>query len=235
VEPGDSRVLKLETLARSPAAGVTHTATATAEPDLSASASATIEIVGVPASNLQVKADVNPVEINKEITYSLKVMNRGSLAMKNVRLSAKLSPELVAVGVMGLTEAKFDTKANTIAFAPVIAIERGQELNFTIKVRAVKAGDARCRVEMSSDGSPQPEADEVATTVIDPANLQSAPPPVGGAKDVQPPPKEKGKEGDNIPPPPPPNMESPPAVAAPPANPPTAVPPPPQGKPLPKG
>jgi uncharacterized repeat protein (TIGR01451 family) len=214
LKPGESRVLKMETLARSRSAGVTHTATATAEPDQSASASATIEILGVPASNLQVKGDVNPAEVNKEITYSVKVTNPGSLPARNVRLSVKLSPELSAVGAM-VNEAKFDTKANTVEFAPVAALERGQELNFKLKVRAKKAGDARCRVEMRSDTSPQPETDEVTTTVIDPANLQSAPPPAGGAKDAKPADVPKEKEGGNVPPPPPPN-NTPPTISAPP-------------------
>jgi uncharacterized repeat protein (TIGR01451 family) len=230
LKAGENRVLKLETLARSRAPGVTHTATATADPDLSATSSATIEILGVPASNLQVRGDVNPAEINKEITYSMKVTNPGSLPARNVRISVKLSPQLSAVGTMG-TEAKFDTKANTVEFAPVAALERGQELNFKLKVRAVKAGDARCRVEMRSDTLPQPEVDEVTTTVIDPANLQSAPPPEGPAKDAKPADVPKAKEGGNIPPPPPPN-NTPPAVSVPPAGTsPVEVP----AKPLPKG
>jgi uncharacterized repeat protein (TIGR01451 family) len=232
LKPGEIRVLQMQTLARTRSPGVTHTATATAEPDLTASSSATIEILGVPASNLQVKADVNPAEVNKEITYAIKVTNPGSLPAKNVRISVKLSPELSAVGAMG-TDAKFDTKANAVEFAPVAALERGQELNFKLKVRAVKAGDARCRVELRSDTSPQPEVDEVTTTVIDPANLQSAPPPAGGAKDAKPADVPQGKPGDNVPPPPPAPMNPPPAVSAPPASgpPPVVVP----AKPLPKG
>jgi uncharacterized repeat protein (TIGR01451 family) len=232
LKAGESRVLKMETLTRSRSTGVTHTATATAEPDLSTSSSATIEILGVPASNLRVKGDLNPAEVNKEITYSIKVLNPGSLPARNVRLSVKLSPELGAIGAMG-TEAKFDTKANTIEFAPVTALERGQELNFKLKVRAKKAGDARCRVEMRSDTSPQPETDEVATTVIDPANLQSAPPPGGGGKDAKPADVPKEKEGGNVPPPPPPPNGPPPAISAPPpvGSPPAVDP----GKKLPKG
>ena len=62
----------------------------------------------------------------------------------------------------------------------------------------------------------------MTTTVIDPANLQSAPPPEGPAKDAKPADVPKAKEGGNIPPPPPPN-NTPPAVSVPPAGPPATA------------
>ena len=61
-----------------------------------------------------------------------------------------------------------------IAFPPVDSLPPGQKLTYTVEVEAVKAGDARFRVELRSATLKEPVVDEESTTIRRPSSGTSS-------------------------------------------------------------
>ena len=74
-----------------------------------------------------------------------------------------LPPELEYVGAQGPT--KPEKLGADLVFAPIAGMEPKAEAIFKVKARAKKAGDARVRVEVSSDQHRRPIVKEEATRI----------------------------------------------------------------------
>ena len=59
-------------------------AVASADPGVTANASAALEVLGLPALQLEVTDVGDPVEVSKHVTYQIKVTNTGSLPVSQV-------------------------------------------------------------------------------------------------------------------------------------------------------
>jgi uncharacterized repeat protein (TIGR01451 family) len=146
----------------------------------------------------------DPAEIGKQVSYHVEVENTGNLPANQVQIKAFIPEEMEVLGATGPTKFKTEKlKGTVLTFEKIEALQPGKTEVFNIEVKAVKSGDVRFRVELTSLALQQPVLEEESTTIVDPG----AP---AAAAAVEP--------AGNPPPPPPP----PPAAAAAPA---TAVPP----------
>jgi uncharacterized repeat protein (TIGR01451 family) len=135
-----------------------------------------IEIVGdtpqAPAEstapgtiNVEVADTVDPVKVNGETTYHISVENKGSASQFNVVVSVSLGDELKLEGISGPVQGS--VLPGTIRFAPIKELRAGEPpLTYELRMRAVKAGTAQLRVEVSSQGQSRPATAEQTTQVI---------------------------------------------------------------------
>ena len=133
----------------------------------------------------------NPVEVGKNVIYRMVLTNTGSAPAKNIDVKATLSDLLKAVNATGPTKETIAPKF--ITFGKVDALQPGAKLTFQFECQAVKEGDARFRVEYTSDLNPAPIFEEEPTRIVAPLSAPvpgPAPPPLppgGGAAKPLPP------------------------------------------------
>lgn len=127
-----------------------------------------------PPSNTPATADLtmtvadlrDPVAVGKEVTYEVRVVNRGTGADQQVGLTVSLptSMQPVPLGTSGPSDAK--TEGQVIRFGPVAEIPAGQTLTYRIRVRTLQPGDVKLRAELTSRTAQRPLVVEEATQVF---------------------------------------------------------------------
>jgi len=147
IEPGASKVvsLKLMTVQRGV---VRNTATATAV-CADGSAAVTTRIEGIPALLLEVIDLADPIEIGSNETYEITVTNQGSADGKNIVVVCTLPPEQEYVSATGPTQATAD--GQVITFAPLVELDPKAKATYRVVTKALKPGDTRFAVTMTSD------------------------------------------------------------------------------------
>jgi uncharacterized repeat protein (TIGR01451 family) len=174
--PNEKRVLDLVTLASRPAALAEHRAEVTAD-GLRREAKATIEIEGKAALTANLSALNNPVEVGKTVVYRLEIINQGSAPLNRIEITAS-SEELKPVKAQG--PSRETIAARTVKFDVVNGVQPGSKVTYFIECEAEKAGDARLKVEVTSEITPQALVREEATRIIVPFPATPPPPPGGG-------------------------------------------------------
>ena len=115
---------------------------------------------------LEIDKGEDPVEVGRTVTYTIHVLNQGNAAATALGITVIANDQLKITGAKGPTAHQQD--GNRLSFAPLAGLAGGTETTFTITVQAVRAGDARLRVEMIADqltpGSPLKQ--EENTTVF---------------------------------------------------------------------
>lgn len=179
-----------------------------------------VNIEGIAGIRMEMHAEINPVEVGKNTVYRMILTNTGSAPATKINVKATLPDLLEALQANGPTKATIAGK--TVTFDTVSSLPAGSKVQFLFECKALKAGDARFKVEYTSDLNAAPIYEEEATTLVAPF---TNPVPAGA-----------GPMGNNVvpPPQPPPGAApamAPPPPAAPPAGGGNVVPP----LPLPKG
>lgn len=105
----------------------------------------------------------DPIEIDSDTLYHVRVTNQGSKAARGIRLSVELPDALELVGADG--PSKSTTTGQIIMFEPIEQLNASGELLFKIQARGLQAGDHRIRVMMQSDDHTQPVVKEESTRV----------------------------------------------------------------------
>jgi uncharacterized repeat protein (TIGR01451 family) len=175
--PGEKKALTLTTVCQALAPRAVTVAAVTADPGIDAKAEAALEIRGLPAVRMKVADRDDPVEVGKQTGYRVEVTNQGSLAAGDVQVVAVVPDEMAVLDARGPTAAKVD--GQRVTFPPVASLAPGQALTYTIEVRALKAGTAYFRAELTTSTLTKPLVEEESTSVL-PTN--------GGAKPPEPPP-----------------------------------------------
>jgi uncharacterized repeat protein (TIGR01451 family) len=213
IAPGAERIVQVTTRTAKAPGKLVHAVTATADPGARADAQAPLEILGIPALRLEVVDVGDPAEVGKQVTYHVQVKNTGNLPALQVEVQAFVPPELQPLGGKGPTPIRVD--GQVVTFGKVEALQPEQEASFTIETKAVKAGDVRCRVRLSSQALRTPVEEEESTTIVDagsPAAVPALPPggaAPGGAPPPPPPPGATGapaRPAAAVPPVPPPRV-----------------------------
>jgi uncharacterized repeat protein (TIGR01451 family) len=108
----------------------------------------------------------DPVATGKEVTYEIRITNRGTGADQQVLLTVSLptSMQPAPLGTSGPSNAR--TEGQVIRFDPVAEIPVGQTLTYRIRVRTLKPGDVKVRAELSSRSTQRPLVVEEATQVF---------------------------------------------------------------------
>lgn len=127
-------------------------------------ASTSTEFAGIPAILLEV-IDVNdPVKVGGEEIYTITATNQGSLTGTNVRIQVVLE-DMTAVEMTGATRGS--ASGNTLTFEPLAALAPKAKAEWTVRVKANKAGDIRFKVIMNSDQLTRTVEETEATNVYE--------------------------------------------------------------------
>lgn len=160
LEAGQSRALQINvrcnqiTMVRN-AAKVTYCA--------EAQAACEFPVKGIPAILLECVDDPDPIEIGGQMTYTITVTNQGTETGTKIVVECTLPDEEEFVKTGGATEGKADGK--TVKFAPLATLAPKAKAVFTVTVKGVKEGDARFRVNLSSEQIETPVMETESTHI----------------------------------------------------------------------
>jgi uncharacterized repeat protein (TIGR01451 family) len=107
------------------------------------------EIIGIPAILLEAVDAEDPIEVGKEVTYTIKVTNQGSVTGTNIRLVCTLPASLEFVSGTGPTPVKAENRS--ITMETLATLESKASATWQVVAKAVQADDARFKVELRSD------------------------------------------------------------------------------------
>ncbi len=121
----------------------------------------TTDVMGIPAILLEVVDVSDPIRVGEEETYTITVTNQGSATDTNIGIVVGLENTMQFVSAGGATAG---THANgTITFAKLPSLAPKAVAVWTVKVKAVKAGDVRLKTTMTSDQLTRPVEETEAT------------------------------------------------------------------------
>ena len=123
----------------------------------------TISVEGLAAIQFSL-TDVNdPVEVNGETTYEIRVTNQGSKAASNVRLVAILPPEMKPLSGEG--PVKYTIDGQRVLFDPLQTLAPKADTTYSVKVQGLEPGDLRIKVQVVTDEIRTPVTKEESTRV----------------------------------------------------------------------
>jgi uncharacterized repeat protein (TIGR01451 family) len=115
---------------------------------------------GLAALLIEVIDDNDPVQVGDTTTYTIRVTNQGTADETNIGLVMKLTEQVKGISAEGLTVSPQEMSISTI---PKLAPK--ESATYKITVQGVKAGDARLKVSLTSDGLTSPVTEEESTRV----------------------------------------------------------------------
>jgi len=108
-----------------------------------------IKAEGVPALRFEVSDLEDPIEVGKEATYEIRVVNQGTGACTNVQIVAELAETTTVVGApTGPTVGK--VVGQQITFEPIAQLGVKAEAIYRVRVKGSAVGDYRFRVKLVS-------------------------------------------------------------------------------------
>jgi uncharacterized repeat protein (TIGR01451 family) len=124
----------------------------------------TVAVDGLAALLFEL-VDVNdPIEVNGQTSYQIRVINQGSKAANNVRVVVLLPPEMRSLGVEA--PVRYQVDGQRILFEPIGQLAPKADTVFTVKAQAIGAGDLRVRAQLMSDEIRSPITKEESTRVF---------------------------------------------------------------------
>jgi uncharacterized repeat protein (TIGR01451 family) len=127
-------------------------------------AAASIEILGIPALQMDVSDSGDPVEQGKQVTYTIRVKNAGTLAAAKVVLTLQLPAQLRPNSANGPTKGQIS--GQTVTFAELASIPAGSTSVFTLNADALSPGTAKFVAELQSLSLTAPIRMEESTRVV---------------------------------------------------------------------
>lgn len=178
LQPGERKVLELVALAARPAKLAEQQAEVVAD-GLRRDARATLEIQGIATIDLSLSGLNNPVEVGKPVIYRLEVSNKGSAPLSRIEVKATASEQLQPTKAQG--PSRETVAGRLVTFERTDNVQPGSKVTYFIECNAEKAGDARLKVEVTSEvNATEPTVREEPTRIIAP--IAAPPPPPGGAQ-----------------------------------------------------
>ncbi len=135
----------------------------TAQKGLSAEKDQTVLVEGIAAILFQVSDTVDPIEVGGETTYEIHVVNQGSKAAANVRLSVDLPSEMKPVAAEGPT--RNFVEGNRVQFDGLARLAPKADTTYRVRVKALRPGDLRARFQLLTDDMQTPVTKEESTRV----------------------------------------------------------------------
>ena len=140
---------------------VRNTAKAEAVCAAAVSATETTKVVGIPAILLEVIDLQDPVEVGDNTTYVITATNQGSANGTNVQIKCTFEATAKYVTASGATQ--HTVQADVVTFAPLPSLAPQAKATWKVEVNAVRAGDVRFAVAMTSDQISRPVDETEAT------------------------------------------------------------------------
>src|SRR5262249_23722565 len=129
-------------------------------------AEAVMQAEGVPALLFEVVDLEDPIEVGKETTYEIRIVNTGTMHCTNVKISAAMSEGLVPGAITANVPHKI--VGQTLMFEPIAKLPVKGDLIIRVKAKGMIAGDHRFKVQLSCDQLRQPVVKEESTSFFQP-------------------------------------------------------------------
>ena len=111
---------------------------------------------------VEVVDDPDPIQVNEQTTYSIRVTNQGSTRdINDVRVVATLPEETNPVAASG----NGTVSGKQVTFPVVATLRPKQVISYTFTAAGVKAGDSRMKVQVTTRER-QNAIEEVESTTI---------------------------------------------------------------------
>ena len=151
------------TVMPSGAGNLTNTALAKAYCADPVKASVTTKVEGIPAVLLEVIDEQDPIEVGGDVIYRITVTNQGSAPGTNIKIVVTLEPQQQYVSSQGATRGT--ARGKTVTFAPLASLAPKAKAVWTLRAKAVDAGDVRLKVSMTTDQIGRPVEETEATNL----------------------------------------------------------------------
>ncbi len=109
----------------------------------------------------------DPIDVGKEKTFVIRVVNTGRMLDRQVTLVVTLPPamEVVRFKTVGPPSTDYVAEGQRIRFDPVDALFPGETLEYRVRVATKQPGDARLIAELTSQSLPEPKTVEEGTLI----------------------------------------------------------------------
>ena len=121
-------------------------------------------VEGMAALLTQLSDTSDPVLVGEKSSYLISVINQGSKASGNVRVTAQIPAGMEFLAAEGPTNYRVDP-SGLVVFDPIPQLAPKADLNFKVLVRGVKPGDQRLKLSVVSDELTAPVTKEESTQV----------------------------------------------------------------------
>jgi hypothetical protein len=152
---GERRELQLTAIPVTAVVQATVTGGASADKVPPQSAEAQFEVMGMPSLRAEVVPPANGFAAGGKGIITVRIVNQGTLAARNVILAITTTPQFLTPKFAGGPTVG-RVQGERVDFGSVDRIEAGQAATFQIDCAAAQAGDGRVRVEVKSDSTPAP-------------------------------------------------------------------------------
>ncbi len=132
-----------------------------------AAAGATAGTAGPDPLSVTVADTADPIKIDGETTYQIVLTNESQQSLFDVAVTATFSEEVKLSGLSGPVHGA--VLPNTVRFDPIREVRAGENpLSFELRVKALRPGTARMRVDVTSRGQAKPVSAEQGTEILQP-------------------------------------------------------------------
>ncbi len=158
--PGMAKQLSVKTKAKA-TGDFTLRTVAKAGTKLETKAETALRIEGVPALLFEVVDLEDTIEVDKETTYEVRIVNQGTCACTNISLMATLSDGLKPTAIT--SPMPYRIVGQQIVFEPYAKLATKADVVVRMRVKGLIPGDHRCRVQIQCDEIRQPIIKEEST------------------------------------------------------------------------
>ncbi|MDR3181501.1 MAG: DUF11 domain-containing protein [Planctomycetaceae bacterium] len=131
--------------------------------NLRAEAVLPVLVDGLPALSFEIIGSSNLVEAGKDAIYEIRVVNKGTKAASNVKVSASLGEGMALVKADG---GRYQSNGGVVQYETLPLLEAKEEKVFKVAARCQNDGDYRVRVQVISDDLRAPITKEESTRVF---------------------------------------------------------------------
>ncbi|HTU19663.1 MAG TPA: hypothetical protein VMG10_16500 [Gemmataceae bacterium] len=162
LKPGDTHEVKLEVQAVNPGE-FKHKASAVGAHNLCAESELSTRIEGLSALMLEMVDTDDPIEVNSETSYEVRITNTGSKVETDIKLLATIPDKMEFKSATG--PARFHEEGKTIVFEPLEKLAPKADAIFHINVKAQDPGTVRFKIQMTSTNLTEPVIKMEATRI----------------------------------------------------------------------
>jgi uncharacterized repeat protein (TIGR01451 family) len=135
----------------------------TADRGVSADGEQPVLVEGIAAIKFVMVDATDPIEVGGETIYEIRVVNQGSKAATNVRLTLLLPPEMRAVAGEGPT--RYALQGSRVLFEGLPRLAPKADVTYRVRAQGLKPGDLRICAQLLTDEMQTPVVKEESTRV----------------------------------------------------------------------
>ena len=104
--------------------------------------------------------------IGRKVVYDVRVKNNRAVSDKQVVVIVNVPPGMTPMTI-GALPSQVSIVGQVVRFTPIAEIRAGEEIPFTIPVRADRAGKAQLSIQVTSQTEPRPIVVNEETNIYD--------------------------------------------------------------------